>query len=552
VSKLTGRAVALVVATALAASACNAPAAVSPSAGAPSAGASATPSSSAAPSPETLGRVVLRHGADFDTLDMHKSRLGPNTGQIGAALYDRLVAVGPGGTVVPYLAKSWVIEPGSITFEVRTDAVCADGTPVTAQVIADSLSRTFDPATEALIPQAAFGRGPYTVTLVDATHVNVKIEGSVTTNIVAPFAGGAFNIYCPAGLEAGADFETTAFGSGPYTLVSVTKGDSIVLQLRPEWTWGPESSTAATLPTELVIKFVANDTTAANLLVTGELDIATINGPDITRLAADASLNSIVGSSPWATMLWFNESPDRPGADPAVREALMSVIDREAWNVGANGGFGTLATSIIAPDVECFDDSVAALIPTGDLDAVRAILEGAGYARGGDGIYAKDGKPLALRLIGHLSEGSGPDYVTERWSELGVSVTLAKTNDADWINSFVAGDFDAATHTNITATDAPLQVIDSFVGASADLLPPNGGAVGRIVNATAAAASLTAKTTTDATERCDAIKELQQALVGDHDILPLTNKELHWFTRGLEVQPALAQGLELYTIRRAG
>ena len=49
-----------------------------------------------------------------------------------------VIGIGPDGKLVPYLAKSWEQTPNSITFTLRSDATCADGTitePGTCEVL---------------------------------------------------------------------------------------------------------------------------------------------------------------------------------------------------------------------------------------------------------------------------------------------------------------------------------------------------------------------------------------------------------------------------------
>ena len=105
----------------------------------------APPQSSApaasAPRYKSDATVAIRAVGDWKTLDPHSNPTAPGYTIILAA-YDRLVALDK-GKVVPYLAKSWTIGPGSVTFDLRTDATCTDGTRVTADVVAKSMRRFF-------------------------------------------------------------------------------------------------------------------------------------------------------------------------------------------------------------------------------------------------------------------------------------------------------------------------------------------------------------------------------------------------------------------------
>src|SRR5260221_3089270 len=81
--------------------------------------------------------------------------------QVAVAIYDRMVAVGAGGKLVPYLAQSWTVTPSSVTFIVKKGATCADGTALTPTVVAGSFKALFG-AKSPFVP-IAFGPGPFIV-----------------------------------------------------------------------------------------------------------------------------------------------------------------------------------------------------------------------------------------------------------------------------------------------------------------------------------------------------------------------------------------------------
>lgn len=89
----------------------------------------------------------------------------------------------------------------------------------------------------------------------------------------------------------------------------------------------------------MVFKVVANESTATNLLMAGQIDVAQINGGDQQRLDAaevkNRSIDALVGQ------LMFNQAAGRPSADLAVRRALISVLDLKDLRNVATGGIGT-------------------------------------------------------------------------------------------------------------------------------------------------------------------------------------------------------------------
>lgn len=501
-------------------------------------------SSGAAP---VLGSVAFRITGDWNTLD--PGFAGTQGGQIASGFYDRLLAVDSSGKIIPYLAKSWKVSPGSVTFELRTDATCSDGTPVTAEVVANSFKRMFAPASKNTT-KTRFGTGPFIVTADDPQHVTINVSSSLTS-LLYPFTSWQTGIICPAGLASGADLETRSYGSGPYTLESAVHGDAAVLKVRPDWKWGPSGRTSSGLPQQIVFKVVGNETTAANLLTTGGLDIAYIFGADVNRLQADKALTLL---SAYGTVggeeLIFNHEPGRPGAELAVRQALATSIDRKSWSQAANAGRAKISTGFLNEGARCYDptsaEATAALMPQPSLDKAKGILLSAGYVIGSDGKFAKGGKPLAIKITGSEELLAGPEYLLEQFSKLGVTATLSKLPRLTWFDGFNKGDYDVTVYAMQNPTPDPLQVIDFVLGPSL----PEGQSRGRYRNPVAEQAVREARTAASEAEMCKAFNNMQREVLRNVHFLPLDFPENFWFTRGITFEPRLQQ-LELYTIRAA-
>src|SRR3954466_15820737 len=66
------------------------------------------------------GTITARHVGDWINFDFQ--RLNPSFSVFGAGPCDRLVALGPGAKVVPFLASAWTVTPSKITYTIRKDA----------------------------------------------------------------------------------------------------------------------------------------------------------------------------------------------------------------------------------------------------------------------------------------------------------------------------------------------------------------------------------------------------------------------------------------------
>jgi peptide/nickel transport system substrate-binding protein len=126
---------------------------------------------------------------------------------------------------------------------------------------------------------------------------------TVTVKTNAPFSdlllGMAMpwsSIVCPAGLQAPDKLLMQPSGSGPYTLDASrsVRGDHYTLVPRPGYDWGAwgMKTSDAGMPTAIVVRVINNNTTAANELIAGNVELGPVIGQDLARLKADPNLTA--------------------------------------------------------------------------------------------------------------------------------------------------------------------------------------------------------------------------------------------------------------------
>lgn len=497
-------------------------------------------SSGSTPTPSVKGgTVTIRLGGDWVHIDpQHPTNTaGIQGGQLIGPLYDQLVTIGPNGKIIPYLAKSWEQTPTSITFHLRDDATCADGTRITATVVKNSFER----AIKATGNLASYGPGQKTLTADDAS-------GTFKIDLGAPYSGALYvftqaiggSIVCPAGLADPTSLQTRPAGSGPYTLVDAVHGDHVTMKLRPDWKWGPGGITAATsgFPEELIFKVVTNETTAANLLVTGGLDMAPIAGTDLQRLIGDKSLVHKAATSYLSYSLVFNQAPGHPTVDETVRRALIAAVDQKAWNQVAYQGLGKVSPSFLSQNAECFEPSTQSLVPANPGPAkAKAILTAAGYTTGANGKLEKDGKPLTVNFVATtVNFGQGPDYLATQWDQAGFTVQSNITDFNTYLQRLLSGQFDIFPEQYGGDVPDPNTAIRNFLGPG----PPAGANWPRTQDAAAVTEWNAANASTGA-ERCKHYANLQKLLLQNSDIFPLAAPTTQWFARpGIDFVPGVS------------
>ncbi|QZN87011.1 ABC transporter substrate-binding protein [Cellulomonas sp. C5510] len=379
-----------------------------------SGGASQGGGSSSAPATSAINTVLWYAPSNFDPAtassspDLTAARLG----------FDTLLRKGDDGAYLGGLATDWeAASASSYTFTVRDDATCADGTPITAQVVADSLENLA--ASEGTNTRSlAFGDGDPTFTVDDAA-------GTVAIELSQPYSqllGGmtleGTGIICPAGL---ADPEGLAAGqvegafSGPYTLTGYSAGVSATYTLRDDYdAWPDWEGVEGTPATTINITVESDSNTSANLLESGGLDVARFYDSNATRFTENDAFGYVTDNSTANTLL-FNEDPTSVFADDQeLRAAVAQAVSAEAFNAAALDGLGNLMTSVTDSGFANVLDDESLLQPY-DPEAAAEVLTG-----------------TTIRLLTMTNWEPAVDYVTEALSAAGATVQVESLDASEW------------------------------------------------------------------------------------------------------------------------
>jgi peptide/nickel transport system substrate-binding protein len=471
-------------------------------------------------------------GADPGNLDPHFTSLSV-TQQVDRFLYDSLVNVDQSGKLVAGLAETWEATTTTAKYVLRKGVTCADGTPLTASVVAQNISFVGDPKNASsrigvFVPPGATATGD------DAT-------GTVTVTSPAPSSFldrtvGGLHIVCDKGMKDRNLLKQGATGTGMFTLTEAVANDHYTLTRRKDYAWGPGDWKAEQkgLPDTVVLKVVTNESTAANLLLSGQANSAQIVGPDRQRLAA-ANLFQREVVAPLGE-LWFNHKAGQPGADESVRRALTQALNlTELGNVVSSGN-GKPATGLVAPGLgPCPQDTVASNLPAHDPAAAKSGLDAAGWSAGADGKRAKDGKKLTLNLFYATSTGTGTqagaELTQKAWTDLGAEVTVKGVSDAEVGSLIVGGQGSWDAVFLPLGVTLPSELMPFLSGPSA----PNGVNFSGIDNAEYAS-NVAAASAVAGTAGCDKWAAAEVALFKHVDMVPFVNSAVPTFGKGVQFE----------------
>jgi peptide/nickel transport system substrate-binding protein len=449
------------------------------------------------------GTFTMALSSDPGNLDPQSS-VSSALFSISQLAYDHLFNIDfKSGKVVSGLADTWNVDGTKVTATLVDGITCSDGSELKASDVAANLNYVADPKNEnqmlgTFLPAGAKTTGDdasRTVTITLAEPAPFVIEGLASLPIV-----------CAKGMQDRASLATTSDGTGPYELTKAASGNQYTYKIRDGYTWGPDGATTATkgMPDTIVMKIIENESTAANLLLSDELNGAVINGSDKKRL--DKSGLTTYDTPTLAGEQWYNQTAGRPTDDPKVRMALTQALDFAELQKVLTGGSGTPGTTFAAlAPVACQGDSVSKALPKQDVAAAKQVLSGL----------------PDLTMVYNSGAGNGVsaavELAVEQWKAAGVTVK-AKAQNSTAIQETVFGSSNWDVAWLSVNVNSPDQLVPFLSGPPA----PDGTNFANIKNE-AYEAGVKKAGAMKGQEGCATWLEAESALVKDADVIPFAN-----------------------------
>jgi len=275
--------------------------------------------------------LVSNGGPD---LDPTKIRVSPFTA-IQLVVYDSLFRVELDGTFTPSLATSAeVVDPQTITVELREGLTFTDGTPLDAAAAEFSIERNRDAENVTLSAELqeiedVTVDGPLTFTI----HLKTPIAGAVYDRL--PY--GDFALVSPTAVRNGVDLSTNPVGAGPFMLDALEPGRRYAYVKNPDY-WDADNIRLAGVE----FLHIEPGQAVVNAIQSGAIDL-------VAEHHFSYEQSKAIGASGWQVdtevtdniFLWGHACKSRPPFDDVrVRQALNYAIDRDAINAAVYDGKG--------------------------------------------------------------------------------------------------------------------------------------------------------------------------------------------------------------------
>ena len=323
-------------------------------------------------------------------------------------VYEGLLSRTSDGDVVDKLAESHTVSDDGLTytFDIRDDVKFHDGADLTPEDVVWSLNQVKDDETVTSHADLA----AVTDIAADGDKVTLKLS-EPSSDLLWSLAGRAGLV-----LEEKAtnDLETSANGTGPFSLETWKQGDSITLARNADY-WGDQPKLA-----KVVFQYFTDSSAEVNAVQSGDLDVATgIDSTLVSQLDGNADYKVVDGKTTDKYTLAFNNTK-APFTDIRVRQAIRQAIDNDAI-IKAIGDAGVDLGGPIPEGDPGYEDLTST--DSYNPDNAKKLLAEAGVSN------------LTLNLtIASFYGTTITDVLTSELKDVGITVNVQSVEFATWLS----------------------------------------------------------------------------------------------------------------------
>lgn len=331
----------------------------------------------------------------------------------------------------------------TITYSINPDAVWSDGEPITSADFAYTALQIRDG--DDIFDKTGYDR----ITAVDSSD-----PATAVVTLSSAYAGWRtlFSVYgvMPSHLLEGQDRAAIMadgydFSGGPWKIEKWTRGTSVTLVPNENY-WGEKPHLD-----KVTFLFLPDTTAAFQALKSGQVSVLAPT-PQLDALnQIEAGLpgirSQVDARSGNLEAIWLNNAV-APFDSVAVRQALAYSIDRDAIVKRLFGSLGIdeAQQSFNSPMVAPFaadDFSQYSL----DLDKVDELMQGDGWSKNDDGVWAKGGETATFSiktLAGNKRRDLTVQVLQSQLADAGFEMTIDQVTPADLFGTIAPeGDFQA-------------------------------------------------------------------------------------------------------------
>ena len=349
---------------------------------------------------------------------------------------------------VPWLAESWQISDDKLTwtFKINDKAVFSNGDKLTAEIAKESLERTFAKSTRA---QSFF---TYAEIKADGQNLIIKTDKPVPT-LPGMLADPLFLIINTKVTDR--DYAKEGpICTGPYMVKTYDKSKAVMVA-NPNYWNGSVPFKTVEIPT------IDDPNTRGMALQSGEIDMAINIAAGDLELFKNSKYTISEIASLRTVLAQMNMNEGKPLADPKVRAALISCLDRETYNKVLLKDTFIPGKAPVPPSLDYGFDQLTDP-NTYNVERAKKLLAEAGWKdTNGDGYVDKNGKNLELDFVYYSGRAELPLYAEATQADaknIGIKVNM-KNVDYNVLDPMRRnGEFDLIISNILTANSGDPEV----------------------------------------------------------------------------------------------
>lgn len=480
------------------------------------------------------GTLVIGAEQEPDCADWIGSCAGSSWGywEMAAHTIPRAFDISPAGQGTKYVASSLLtaapkLDPGppmKVTYTISAQAVWSDGQPITS----NDFKYTWD--------QIAHGSDIYDKTGYDKiSKVDDSAPNTAVVTFSTPYAAwrdlfGAFYGVLPAHILQGKDRSALmkdgyTWSGGPWSITAWNKGQDVTLVPNTRY-WGKKPNLD-----KVVFKFITDSSAEFSAYKTGQVAMI-YPQPQIglaDQLKGLPDTRSKVSEGLSYEGWWLNAA--KPPLDSkAVRQALAYAIDRPAITGQVNGPFKSGAKPLQAFGSRAQGNFFTEAFNkyTHDLTKVTQLMQGDGWAKGADGIWAKARKRAAVEIsttAGNKTRELVEQLMQSELKEAGFDLKINNTKSGTLFGEWgPKGVFVTAMYAQVPTPDPGLCLVFCSENIPSAANKGSGQNWTRLRSPAIDAAWRPVDTELDVSKRTDLVHKGHQALSEDVPAIPIFPK----------------------------
>lgn len=271
------------------------------------------------------------------------------------------------------------------------------------------------------------------------------------------------------------DYNLKPIGSGPYQFVSYNKNSNGFISSYQLSAWNGTIE-AHPLIQNFNFDFFSNGNALVQSFNNGTIDgFGNVSPADIAKITRPDNTYAWPTSAYYA--VFFNQSLNLGLQDPAVREALSAVLDRNALVAAALGGYGTPEYGPVPQGAANYNSAVASgTAATASTTFAENLLTNAGWTVSSSSPFrSKTIRGVTVPLVVNLTVPridfltNTAQYLQSAWQAIGVQVNITPDSSNNIVNNLIpARNYESLIFGNVLGPSSDLY---SFWDSSQDFAP---------------------------------------------------------------------------------